>query len=696
MRLIPFIYSSTIPYPIQLGEYYASFYYGNALLDTDGALISTPYSDLDLPQLQYRQLADTMWLMHKDFKPQKLTRTSAITFSIDPIVFSRGPFKTRNDLLNNDSVTMTYDHATNLVAVGSVGTLTASSATFESGHVGSLFNLNYPRDSIISQGQYLTTVTGVICAAIDVKGSVRFKTRNTWTGTVILERNENGTGWETYRTYMSKDDYNESFTWTENSDNVQYRATVTSHTSGTLGCEIVVNTPTQNGVVRIDSVTSFTVAVVTVMEALPTTNGLVATYKWSEGEWSDKNGYPCSMAFLGGRCIYTGNGMVHFSSVGDYENFEVGVLDADAFSLRIPTQNEIRWIDVINNTVVIGTSGDEWSISSNKIGSPLTPSNFLISPETTIGSSAIQPIRVNNSILFVDYVGRKLREFTFNNNDKLVASDMTVMAEHISASGIVWMSLQKNPDYIVWCGLANGDLKSMTFEREQNVVAWSNHPMDSDIKSGCVIPGDDEDEVWFLVNRVIDGSTIPCVERMAARVFDTKSDCHFVDCGIFYNDVLATVFDVSHLSGETVSILADGMVVNPQVVSSGGTITLTTPASKVHIGKYYRPQVSPMRLDTNTNKGSTHGSVKKISELVLSVMDSEGVKHGDSLTNLYDVDLTTPELINKSDITGLYTGDVTVHQDGGFSIDDSIIITSSDPLPLTVRAIIVRTDVTGR
>ena len=69
---------------------------------------------------------------------------------------------------------------------------------------------------------------------------------------------------------------------------------------------------------------------------------------------------------------------------------------------------------------------------------------------------------------------------------------------------------------------------------------------------------------------------------------------------------------------------------------------------------------------------------------------------------MYDVDLTTPELVNNGEIDGLFTGDVTVHQDGGFSIEDSILISSSetdditDPTPLTVRAIVARIDHTGR
>ena len=61
---------------------------------------------------------------------------------------------------------------------------------------------------------------------------------------------------------------------------------------------------------------------------------------------------------------------------------------------------------------------------------------------------------------------------------------------------------------------------------------------------------------------------------------------------------------------------------------------------------------------------------------------------------MFAVDLDDPRYTNNAEIDGLFTGDVTVSQDGGYSIEDSTLISSSqtssltDPTPLTVRAIV--------
>lgn len=41
---------------------------------------------------------------------------------------------------------------------------------------------------------------------------------------------------------------------------------------------------------------------------------------------------------------------------------------------------------------------------------------------------------------------------------------------------ITSMAFQKNPDPILWCVRSDGVLLSMTYDREQNVIAWSRHP----------------------------------------------------------------------------------------------------------------------------------------------------------------------------------------------------------------------------
>jgi len=219
IRMVPFIYSSTIAYEIEFGNLYARFFYDKAALtdeDGDEVAIATPYLEADIAELHFRQIADTMWIVHPDYAPRKLTRTTAYTFSLDVIVFEDGPFRLRNDLLNDDDVTMTYAGTT---TVGSTGTLTASAATFDDDHVGALFGLTYPKDSTISSGSVGSAIE--VCAAIDVKGTVSFNTHGTWTATIVLYRNENSTGWDIYRTYVGKDDRNIQYTWNENSNSVQ-------------------------------------------------------------------------------------------------------------------------------------------------------------------------------------------------------------------------------------------------------------------------------------------------------------------------------------------------------------------------------------------------------------------------------------------------------------------------------------------
>ena len=144
------------------------------------------------------------------------------------------------------------------------------------------------------------------------------------------------------------------------------------------------------------------------------------------------------------------------------------------------------------------------------------------------------------------------------------------------------------------------------------------------------------------------------------------------------------------------AVLADGLVQTSKVVSAGGEITLDTAASKVQVGLPYTSKLQPMKPVISTQIGSSAASIVSVKEMGISLLDSAGVKYGTSDDNLYDIDLTSVRWTNTSEITGLFTGTVVVSVDGGFSLDNPLIISSSSPLPLTVRAIIPRMDVTGR
>jgi hypothetical protein len=207
------------------------------------------------------------------------------------------------------------------------------------------------------------------------------------------------------------------------------------------------------------------------------------------------------------------------------------------------------------------------------------------------------------------------------------------------------------------------------------------------VLSVAVIPGETEDEVWMLTRRIIGGAG-PCfLEQMQPRNYGYLEDAWFVDCGLSYDRTPATEFSgLDHLEGEEVCILADGVVLERQTVMDG-KIVLSSPVSRCIIGLPFRSTVKPMRFDIHTPGGTTKGSLKRFAELVISFFESAGAKYGVDVDNLFEIDWPDDEL---------YTGDKVVAHEGGFSVEDSVIITTDEPLPLIVRAMIPRIEKTGR
>jgi hypothetical protein len=498
----------------------------------------TPYQESDLFELQFRQSADVMWIVHPDYAPRKLTRTTITSFDLSIINFTNGPFLPRNDLENADGITITPSATT-----GSI-TLTASAAVFDSAHIsapGALFKITHARATTETSGSSAHPTTGVIGSAIDIKGTFSFNTHGTWDMTVKLERNENEEGWETFRTFISNSDRNIQFTGNEEADSVQYRINVTSSTSGTLNADLTVNNSTESGICRIDTFVSTTEVTATVLVDFASTD---ASKRWFEGAWSAFRGYPTAFTFFGGRAVYAGTKnqpqTVWLSETDDFEDFEEGINDSDSFSLTMSSDkmNAIRWLSALD-ALLLGTIGGEWRIRATAIDEALTPTNFDERQQSSYGSKKLQPIPVGDAILFVDFVGRKIREMTFlDEKQKYVAPDLSALAEHITLTGITSLDYQRNPDAIVWSTLTNGNLLSMSYERDQDVIAWSVHPLggtSAKAESVAVIPGTTEDEIWLSTSRTVDGSTVRQIERMKPRVGVDFEDSFFVDSGLIFD-----------------------------------------------------------------------------------------------------------------------------------------------------------------
>lgn len=562
VRLIPFEFSITQAYVLELGDEYMRFYRnGGQILDSGSPYeIVTPYdtdAGTDLFDIQFVQSADTMYLVHPDYAVRELTRTDHTAWTLTETTFQRGPFLAENDT----AVTITPSATT-----GSI-TLTASSATFNANHVGALWQVTHTAEAVNESGSFSNNVAEQNSASVTVQlGRIwDFTTHGTWAGDVSLQKSfDSGVTWKDVVPVHYESDGNVQDSDPETANDAIYRvhaeAGAAGIDSGTCTFNLTARSFDVAGVVDITAFTSTTLVTGTVTNTL---GGTTATAFWNEGAWSADEGYPNTVCFFEERLCFGGTAnspqAIWLSRSDDWPNFLAGTLATSALSYTLSANqvNAIRWL-APQNAILIGTSGGEWRFGASR-DEPLDFDNRVAHRQSTYGSAYIQAVMVNNVVLYAQRQAKKVRELAFSFElDNWVSPDMTVLSEHITGDGIVQFAFQKTPDPILWCVIEDGDLAALTYNREQEVVAWHLHTTDGDYESVAVIPGDGEDEVWVSVERTINSSTVRYVEQFQARDFgDDQADAFYVDSGLTFD------------GGAAVTITGISSA-DPAVVTTGG------------------------------------------------------------------------------------------------------------------------------
>lgn len=448
--------------------------------------------------------------------------------------------------------------------------------------------------------------------------------------------------------------------------------------------------------------TSTTIVTVTVQDGtFPTT----ATGFWRLGLYSDTTGYPSAVTFFEDRLCFSGATnepqRVDGSQNGDYTNFAPTETDgtviasnAIGFALNANDVNVVRWLQEDERGLFIGTTGGEWILRGTggaALGADSAPQAIR---STNYGSANIQPERVGKVTLFIQKAKRKIRELKYIfQDDGFSALDTTELSEHITIGGIDDTTFQQEPNSIVWSARGDGTLLGLTYEKEQNVVAWHRHELggtDTAVESLASIPAtsQDRDETWCIVSRTIDGGTKRYIEYITPIFDDSvdQEDAFFVDSGLQYSgSAVSTLGDLEHLEGETVSVLLDGAA-HPDVVVTNGTITLQEEGEKISVGLGYISDFETLRVEAGAADGTAQGKTKRIHRVIFRLNRSLGMKVGPNSS-----ELETQSFRSGSDLMDtavpLFTGDFEVDWDSDYETEGYIFIRQDQPLPLTIVAI---------
>ena len=639
--------------------------------------IATSFTSAQVFDLKFTQSADVMYIVHPLHEPTKLTRTGHSAWTIAEVDFQVGPFLD----LNTTTTTLT----TSATTIGAGRTLTASASLF---------------------------------ASTDVGRSVKL-----------------GDGWGKITGYTSVTEV----TWT------------------------IVVAATDSG-----SVT------------------------WSIGAWSNTTGFPSAVSFYEQRLVFAGSTnnpqTIWASESGSYEDFDAGDADpADAFTYTIAANrvNVIRWLAPARD-LIVGTAGGEFRVG-RPTGEPLKPDNVTITQQTTYGGHTTQPIQIGSAVLFVQRQKQKVREFAYRfEDDAYVAPDMTLLAEHITGDGIDDVDFAQEPESIYWAVREDGVLLGMTYQREEDVVAWHRHlfggtdqnctitvsdydniqtgttlkftksdgttvtftsttgtagtdefktetnndttadniytainthadftvanpaaaivtvfettpagtglltvessdtvrltttdEKTSKVKSVASISETLENQVWIVIERIVNGSTVKYVEYLDSTLN--------MDSGLSgtVTGSSTTVTSLDHLEGETVQILIDDAVYPVQKVSSGA-ITVSLPstfASKtIEVGLGYKSTIKTMRVEAGAEAGTAQGRKKRYNEVTVRLYNTVG-----ATVNGDQIPFRTSASPMGQPISS-FTGDKRV-SNLGWDREGQVTVQQTQPLPMTILGI---------
>lgn len=406
-----------------------------------------------------------------------------------------------------------------------------------------------------------------------------------------------------------------------------------------------------------------------------------------EDVWSSTRGWPRSATFHEGRLYFGGSksrpNTIWGSRVIDYFNFEPGTgLDDESVEATINT-NQLNSIVNLQSgaDLRIFTVGGEFVVIQGQ-DSPVTPSSFLIRPQTRLGSKPGVPIEdINGASVFIQRQGKSLNAFQYGD---------TTASYQVQAISVLSSHLLKNPvdlaarrststDEADRLFIVNGDDGSMAVYSllvGQNVIAPSRFTTDGEFIAVSVELSD----TYAIVKRTINGSTVYYLEKFNGDLTLDSAK----------SGGAASSVTMDHLEGEEVRIVRDGVVeANQTVPASPFTITFDTAATTDYqVGLDYTVTAKTLPSEPVLSSGSVQAVRKRIVQIDAIVNETKDMTINGkqvSFRNFGEGVLDTA--------IQPFTGIKTSHGILGYSGTGQITISQNAPLPMTLLGLEYRVSV---
>jgi hypothetical protein len=577
------------------------------------------------------------------------------------------------------------------------GTLTSNLPYFKASHVGTLFELTHNEQHAIEELNGVNQATGKITVRGLFSSTKPFDDRNfgygvdmttgTFVGTIALERSTDidaqvWTVVETFSATVSPTAYNDE----QSNLLCHYRLRVTGYTSGYALVNLDYLAGSTTGIVRI---TAFTNSMSVTYEVMERIGGVNATDDWRGPMWSDDLGWPRVPKLRDDRLHWFFRDRDFASNVDDYDNYDDSV-EGDSGPIIRSVGGEVRWA-LSMDRLVIGTSSRVSAIQASDFNEVVTPTSWSVRPGPTLGAGYVPPVQIDDTAIMSDKTGTRLYDVTVPDGAaKLKSSDLSRMLPNGFGSGIVDIAVQRQPDTRVYIVMGDGSCIVLTFEREDKVVAFTTITSAAAlIKDVCILPGERQDEIYFMVDR---GGALR-LERLGNETDQkSKSTCTLLDGYRVLTGSVSSITGATHMAGWVVNVWADGFDRGTVTLNGSGVAALGATYARVVYGLAYSATFESVKLAYAAQLGSAVGQTKQVKRVspILSNSVLDGIRIGMDAANADPF----PAYIDGAQRT---TGQFFTHFDedsfaipGRWDADSRIYIKAdSNAGPVTIQAIAI-------
>jgi len=631
VRLIPFEFSVEQTYVLEFGNYTLRFIQDGGYIEVSPGVpyqIETQYPSSALALLKYTQSADVMTLTHPEYLSINLIRLGDTSWVIEGISFGA-------DIGFPMSVTISLNTVSTSSEIAGVAyCVTAISETGSESNPSDVvsdqtLNIASALGSItvswasLTGARYYNVYKALPTAETDVPIGATFGYMATAYGTQSVDNNI--TPDFTTTPPQHRDPFG--------SARIDY-VTVTAGGSGYVQATTTINVADGSGTgARLTPVVvgGAIVAVIVENEGLgytaPTITavgaGAGATFT---GTLTATTGiYPSVCCYFQQRKVFAATynqpATLWMTKPGQFENMDrsLPTVGSDALELTLSSTqvNRIKALVPMPGGLVVLTSGGAWQISGGQPGEALTATSATATPQAYNGCSDVPPLVVNYDILYVQSRGSIVRSLSYNFYANIyTGTDLTVISNHLFQPHVIteW-AWAEEPFKLVYAVRSDGVLLTMALLKEQEVYGWTWNDTQGFYESVCTVQEGEQNAVYVVVRRLINGTWRRMIERFANRLFPNAAtnltdirnveDAWFVDCGLAYPLVYPDAGISVTISGTTATITADAAVFSGGDVGkvlrvSGGIVDVTAYTNSTRIVGTIRSDIEAFIPGTST------------------------------------------------------------------------------------------------